>query len=126
MTTSEPDRRDAATEHESTELRPVSLRLDKRDGLFIEWADGTRTHCSLVHLRRHCPCAACRQAQQETPASQSPLSLTVLPRNIEHATEFTDAALVGNYALRITWADGHNTGIYDFRYLRTLPSEPAR
>jgi DUF971 family protein len=27
---------------------------------------------------------------------------------------------VGNYALSITWADGHSTGIYAFRYLRAI------
>jgi DUF971 family protein len=27
---------------------------------------------------------------------------------------------VGNYALQLTWGDGHATGIYSFRYLRTL------
>ena len=27
---------------------------------------------------------------------------------------------VGNYALGLTWADGHSSGIYSFRFLRTL------
>jgi DUF971 family protein len=27
---------------------------------------------------------------------------------------------VGNYALRLTWGDGHSTGIYSFRFLRAL------
>ena len=27
---------------------------------------------------------------------------------------------VGNYALSLTWHDGHGTGIYAFRYLRAL------
>jgi ATP-binding protein involved in chromosome partitioning len=30
------------------------------------------------------------------------------------------AALVGAYGLRITWSDGHGTGIYPFERLRTL------
>ena len=30
------------------------------------------------------------------------------------------ADYVGNYALRITWSDGHDTGIYAFRFLREL------
>jgi DUF971 family protein len=28
--------------------------------------------------------------------------------------------LVGGYALQPRWADGHNTGIYSFTYLRRL------
>jgi len=27
---------------------------------------------------------------------------------------------VGNYALRIRFSDGHDTGIYSWRYLRSL------
>jgi len=27
---------------------------------------------------------------------------------------------VGNYAVSLTWKDGHNTGIYPFRLLRRL------
>jgi DUF971 family protein len=27
---------------------------------------------------------------------------------------------VGNYAIAFTWADGHDTGIYTFRWLRGL------
>lgn len=30
------------------------------------------------------------------------------------------AELVGNYGLRIRWNDGHDLGIYDFEYLRSL------
>jgi DUF971 family protein len=27
---------------------------------------------------------------------------------------------VGQYALKLIWGDGHNTGLYSFAYLRTL------
>ena len=27
---------------------------------------------------------------------------------------------VGNYAIRIDWSDGHNTGIYSFDHLREI------
>lgn len=30
------------------------------------------------------------------------------------------AELVGNYALRIAFSDGHRTGIYSWRYLREI------
>ncbi len=28
--------------------------------------------------------------------------------------------LVGTYAIRIDWSDGHGTGIYPYRYLREI------
>ncbi len=79
-------------------------------------------HYALEYLRRRCPCAACRtEAPELDPApSSGGLSLTVLPPGAERAAEFTAVQLVGNYALRIDWADGHDTGIYDFQYLRSI------
>jgi DUF971 family protein len=32
---------------------------------------------------------------------------------------------VGNYAISPRWADGHETGIYTFEYLRTLSEQYA-
>jgi DUF971 family protein len=32
----------------------------------------------------------------------------------------TDVALIGQYALQIGFQSGHGTGIYTFRYLRSL------
>jgi DUF971 family protein len=31
--------------------------------------------------------------------------------------------MVGGYAIQPTWADGHNSGIYSFQYLRRI--DPA-
>jgi DUF971 family protein len=33
------------------------------------------------------------------------------------------AELVGNYALRIRFSDGHDTGLFSWLYLRSLSSE---
>ncbi len=34
--------------------------------------------------------------------------------------QVVDVGLVGQYALQISFASGHATGIYTFRYLRSL------
>jgi len=34
--------------------------------------------------------------------------------------------VVGNYALRFDFSDGHRTGIYSFEYLRQLAANPHR
>ena len=46
--------------------------------------------------------------------------LTILPSS--HAKELTieDAELVGNYAIRFVFSDGHKAGIYTWGYLRKL------
>ena len=101
------------------EVRPVDLHLDRKEGLRIKWADGAESLFPLAYLRKRCPCATCRDTREQPPA-HSGMSLTILPVGIERATVFANAHLVGNYAIQITWADGHSTGIYDFRYLRAI------
>jgi DUF971 family protein len=34
--------------------------------------------------------------------------------------ELKNVAVVGNYAVSLSWGDGHDTGIYSYRYLREL------
>jgi len=107
--------------------RPADLRLDRREGLFITWADGHRSHYSLEFLRKNCPCATCREEREQKAARPVALgrSLPILPPGISRAVEFADAKLVGRYAMQIVWGDGHSTGIYDFRLLRQLDTNKA-
>lgn len=106
--------------------KPLDLHLDRNDGLHIQWSDEHESRYSLAYLRKWCPCATCREQRAEaapqaaTATNARSMSLTVLPANIDRATVFADARLVGQYAMQITWADGHSTGIYDFRYLRAI------
>ncbi|MEE8169314.1 MAG: DUF971 domain-containing protein [Phycisphaerae bacterium] len=107
-------------------FRPAAIHLDREKQLTVRWADGRESRYPLAFLRKRCPCATCRT--RAAPASGgdsliSGTSLTVLPAGIDRATIATSVSLVGNYALQVTWADGHNTGIYDFRYLRTIDPE---
>src|SRR3712207_8349796 len=40
-------------------------------------------------------------------------------------TEMIDVELVGRYAVKPTWRDGHDTGIFTFRNLRTLAEQES-
>ncbi len=99
---------------------PRELRLDRRDGLHVVWSDGTESHFSLALLREHCPCAACAERKRAETQTAGRIPLKVLPNASPASEAFTEARLVGNYALHIAWADGHTTGFYDFRYLREI------
>jgi DUF971 family protein len=111
---------------QADEFRPTDLNLDRKEGLRITWADAHKSVFPLPFLRKNCPCATCRETHGPAPApASSGMSLTILPANIDKATQFADARLVGNYAIQITWADGHSTGIYDFRMLRVLDASTA-
>jgi hypothetical protein len=51
--------------------------------------------------------------------------LTILPDGLAGSAHIvaTDAEMVGNYALKITFSDGHSTGLYSWSYLREI--DPA-
>jgi DUF971 family protein len=101
---------------------PIRLDLVRDQHLRIDWADGTQSTYPIPLLRRLCPCAGCRALRAEQKRSR----LTVLTGGQRQGPlTATDAALVGNYALRISFSDGHDTGIYSFDYLREIapPSE---
>jgi DUF971 family protein len=38
----------------------------------------------------------------------------------EGALEIAEVSEVGQYAIQVSWGDGHRTGIYSFPYLRQL------
>ena len=94
--------------------RDLKVKLSEQK-LLIEWQDGRRTEYSLDRLRRECPCATCRTDRE----SQAANPLRVLKFN-PGGVRVVSAQLVGNYAIKFTWSDGHDTGIFDFRFLRSL------
>jgi DUF971 family protein len=108
------------------EITPVKLDLKKDQKLDIDWQDGKRCTYTLSLLRTMCPCAQCKMVREGTdPHEISPTPkrkplLTILPGNFTEEIKVVDAQLVGNYALKIVWSDGHDSGIYSFRYLRDI------
>jgi DUF971 family protein len=42
------------------------------------------------------------------------------PEAVSDELTIADISIVGRYALNFRWSDGHETGIYSFRYLREL------
>ncbi|MCE2967710.1 MAG: DUF971 domain-containing protein [Phycisphaerales bacterium] len=98
---------------------PRKLDLKKDRGLSVEWADGTTSYYSIAYLRKMSPSADARQLREDM--SKNPL--TVLPASAFKASAALtalSAELVGNYALRVTFSDGHATGIYSWTYLREI------
>jgi len=98
---------------------PRALDLKKDRGLTVEWADGTTSYYSIPYLRKMSPSAEQRQLREEM--EKNPL--TVLPASMAGSAadlRAESAELVGNYALRIVFSDGHRTGLYSWDYLRRI------
>ena len=99
----------------SARTTPIELRAPHgARSMEIDFADGHKAVYPHEILRGYCPCALC-QGHQGPVRYQAEL---VSQANLE----LTDVAEVGDYALRLTWADGHATGIYTFTFLRQLCS----
>lgn len=95
---------------------PVDLKVKiAEQRLTIDWSDGRKSEFELALLRKHCPCATCRTEREE--ADANPLRILKFDPS---GVRVTSAKLVGNYAIQFNWSDGHNTGIFDFRFLRSL------
>jgi DUF971 family protein len=96
-------------------IAPTKLQLKRDEKLTIHWTDGQISELTIRQLRRACPCASCKELK----AQQAKTRLVVMQASTG-PIEVAEAKLVGNYALNITWSDGHAAGIYSFDYLRNL------
>jgi len=103
----------------SDTITPINLHLKKSEALLITWADGHQSILPLRMLRKYCPCAGCQGERDILGRTRMPIVQTTYDGPITA----TGAELVGNYALRIDWADGHSAGIYTFAYLRELDAQ---
>lgn len=98
---------------------PRHLDLKKDRGLRIQWPDGVTSWYPLSYLRRMSPSADARQLRKELESNP----LTVLPSGASGQggpLRALDAELIGNYAIKIHFSDGHDTGIYSWAYLREI------
>ena len=94
---------------------PTAITKSDPARIQIEWDDGHKTVYSAAQLRSLCPCARCVDeltgVRRHDPAT--------VPADMTHV----DCKLVGNYAISLRFADGHDTGIFPFGMLRE--NDPA-
>ncbi|MHC4975250.1 MAG: gamma-butyrobetaine hydroxylase-like domain-containing protein [Planctomycetota bacterium] len=97
---------------------PTNLDLDRARGLTITWESGQESFYPIAYLRRMSPSADAREMRKQM--EKNPL--TVLPSSSGESGPLRalDAELVGNYALKISFSDGHTTGLYTWDYLREI------
>ncbi len=92
---------------------PVRLTDRRKSGLLvIEWEDGA---ISVLHhggLRQNCRCALCTHRRRTGKAPEA-------------AAALTEIRPVADTALNLVFADGHDRGIYPWKYLRELGDASA-
>lgn len=106
--------------------QPTNITIDRsRQLLIIDWLDGAHCEYPLPGIRYVCPCAECRGGHEFMGQPIDPADLYKTPPP-GVSTEVVNAEILGGYALQITWADGHNAGIYAWTILRPLcPHAPS-
>ena len=95
----------------TTSATAVVLSKDQRE-LTLTWTDGTSTSVSTRRLRQYCPCAGC----VEEWSGKRTFEVESIPAEMK----VIEVQSVGNYALSFTFGDLHNTGIYQWEFLKDL------
>ncbi len=122
----EPGAADNAAEASSQGLRPRHMELKKEKALTIQWSDGRLSIYPIAYLRKLSPSAEAKELRKAM--ARNPL--TVMPAGTGGESGPLTAEgieMVGNYAVRINFSDGHSTGIYSWAYLRQIdPNQPDK
>lgn len=100
------------SEEKGKELGVKRVYQVDRHTLGIDWNDGVEGRWRIAQLRRHCPCASC--------VDEWTRDRLLDPKSVDDDLVARRIDSVGRYALRVTFADGHDTGIYTFSQLREL------
>ncbi|MDX1980920.1 MAG: DUF971 domain-containing protein [Bryobacteraceae bacterium] len=97
------------------------IAISKSRGVKIDWKDGHHSEYSCAYLRDQCPCATCTGAHGTTPMKTNFSSPPNSPFQMyQPSPKMASVEPVGNYAIRIVWNDGHNTGIYSYEHFRRI------
>jgi DUF971 family protein len=94
----------------------TEVKQTTRLEVLLRWSDGRESVLPLEKLRDGCPCAGCK--------GETVLFRTYIPPSVPSNTPgryvLKAAELVGSYAIKFTWGDGHDLGIYTWEHLRSL------
>jgi DUF971 family protein len=94
-----------------TSPRPIDIRLHQTSRLLeLKFDNNTECMLSCEFLRVHSPSAEVRghgQGQDVLQVGKEDVNITAIEP-------------IGNYAVRLTFSDGHNTGLYSWDYLYDL------
>jgi DUF971 family protein len=98
----------------SSDSPPTEIRLKRRSRVVeVAFADGSRYALSFEYLRAHSPSA---EVQGHGPGQDV---LQIAKENVA----VLRIEPVGQYAVRLVFDDGHDTGLYTWKYLHELGRE---
>ena len=93
-----------------TQLEPEDVNINEGK-LSLAWSDKAKTF-DAVALRAACRCASC--------ISEHTGERLIDDDKIDKAIQIEKVDKMGRYGLKVTFSDGHNTGIYTYSRLKEL------
>ena len=99
-------------------IEPKDIKKTGDGGIEIIWPDGESEVYKAYDMRINCPCAVC--VSEET--GERVLDPKSIPLNISIGA----FQRVGNYAVSVSFSDGHETGIYKFDKLRDIQKKQKK
>ena len=94
----------------SSATPPEAIDLVEGNKVRITWAGGAAVEVTFKTLRDRCPCAVC----VEEWTGRKLLDPASIPEDIRPLA----VDPVGSYAVKFTWSDGHDSGLYTWDALR--------
>lgn len=96
---------------------PTNVKLKRAEEILeITWGDESPRRLNVRQLRCECGCAWC----VDESTGVRTLDVEAVPDNIG----ITHMELVGNYALKFSFSDDHDTGIYSWDRLYRMQAAP--
>ena len=93
-------------------IEPTQIIEESDAAVSIKWSDDSETMFTAPQLRRTCPCAAC--------INEWTGDKILNDATVGDDLTFSSIAIVGRYALNFIFSDGHDTGIFSFKFLKEL------
>lgn len=93
-------------------IEPLQVIEESDSELSIVWSDDAETKYNAAELRKKCPCASC--------VNEWTGEKILNEETVSDDLTITHTSIVGRYALNFHFSDGHDTGIFTFKYLREL------
>ena len=93
-------------------IEPLQIVEESASRLSIKWSDETETVYNAAELRRVCPCASC--------VNEWTGEKILRDESVADDLSFSHITIVGRYALSFHFSDGHDTGIFSYKFLHDL------
>lgn len=93
--------------------RPEKPEVEATEShIHLHWSDGRTTSVANRTLRLACGCALCVDEMTHKPILD--------PDRVPADIRALELRTIGNYALGISWSDGHNTGFFPYKTIVAL------